>query len=69
VQLRHEYPSGVSVSDNLGSQSEVCPNDYNIPEKAAAMPQIREPMSHILTQELDYRVDCVDCAMGLAIMQ
>jgi hypothetical protein len=69
VQLHHEYPSRVSDSDALGCRSEVCPNAYDIPPQAAALPRISEPMSHILTPELNNRVDCVDCGMGLAIMQ
>jgi len=69
VQLRHDYPSRVSVSDALGCLSEVCPNNYDVPTQAAALPQICDPMSHIPTQKLNDRVDCVDCGMGLAIMQ
>jgi hypothetical protein len=69
VQLCHEYPSRGSVSDTLGCRSEVCPNNYDIPAWAAALPQIHERMSHILTPQLNNLVDRVDCAMRLAIMQ
>jgi len=69
VQLYHQYPSHSSDSDALGCRSEVCPNDYDIPPQAAALPWISEPMFHILTLELNNRVDSVDCGMGLAIMQ
>jgi len=69
VQRRHEYPSRVSVSNALGCWTEVCPNDYDIPAQAAALPRISELMSHILTPEHNTRVQSVHCGMGLAIMQ
>jgi len=69
VQLRHEYPSRVPLSNALGWQSEVRPNEYDSPAHAAPLPPLSEPMSHILTEELNNRVDCVDCGFGLAITQ
>ena len=69
MQLHHEYDTCLSVSDALGCRSEMCLNDYDTPAEGAAGRRKSEPGSHILTQELDYRVDCVDCAMRLAIMQ
>jgi len=69
VQLHHKYTSRVVVSETLGCRSEVCLNNYDIAAQAAALPQISEPMSHILTQKLNNRVDCVDCRMWLAIIQ
>jgi len=68
VLLRHKYPNCDAVSDTLGCRSWVSPNDCDIPAQAAALPPISEPMSQILTQERNDRVDCVDCRMGLAIM-
>jgi len=47
----------------------MCLNDYDLPTQAAALPQTSDAMSRILTPELNDRVDCVDCGMGLAIMQ
>jgi len=69
MQLRHQYPSRVSDSDALESLPEVCPNEYDIPTHAAALPQIRKPIPHGLTLELHNRVYCVDCGMELAITQ
>jgi hypothetical protein len=69
VQVRHEYSRCVSISDAMEYRSEVCPNSYDIPAQAAALPRNSEPMSHILTPELNHCVNCVDCGMGLAIMQ
>ena len=69
VQVRHKYSSGVLVTDALVCKSEVFLDDYDIPAQAAALPRISETIYHILTQELNHRVDCVDCGMRLAIMQ
>jgi hypothetical protein len=38
MQLRHNYLSHITDSDALGCRSEVCPNDYDSPAKAAALP-------------------------------
>jgi len=65
----HEYLSRVSVSDVLQCKSEVYQNDYNLPVQAVALLRISELMTHKLTQELNNRIDCVTCSMGLAIMQ
>jgi len=53
LHLSLEYPNRVSASDSLGCGSEVCQNLNNIPAQAATLPQISEPMSHILTQVLN----------------
>jgi len=69
AELHHEYPSCVTVSNTLGYRSEVCPNNSVNPAQPVPWPRIRDPVPHILTQDLSNRVDCVDCWMGLAIMQ
>jgi len=51
--MSQEYLSRVSASNSLGCASEVCQNCNDMPPKAAALPQISEPMSHILTQVLN----------------
>ena len=51
--LSQEYLSRVSASNSLGWGSEVCQNLNDMPAKAAALPRISEPMSHILTQVLN----------------
>jgi len=52
LQLGHESPSRVPVSNSLGCWSEVWPNYYDMPVQPTALPQISEPESHILTQGL-----------------
>jgi len=51
--LSQEYQSRVSASNSLGCASVVCQNFNYTPAKAAALPWISEPMSHILTQVLN----------------
>ena len=68
VQLHQEHLICVSFSDALGCRSEMCPNDYDRAAQATPLPPISEPMSRILTQELNNLVDSVDYGMRLAIM-
>jgi len=51
--LSQEYLSHISTSNSLGCGSEVCQNFNDMPAKAADLPWISEPMSHILTQVLN----------------
>ena len=53
LQLSQEYTSRVSASDSLGCRSKVRPNFNEMPAKAETLPPISEPVSHILTQELN----------------
>jgi hypothetical protein len=68
-QVCHWYVSRVSVSDALGWQSGLCTNDHDWSAQAEALPQMCEPMSHLLSQELNNWVDYVYCWIGLEIMQ
>jgi len=49
LELTHEHPTCISVTYSLGCGSDVCPNFYDLPGNAVALPLICEPVTHILT--------------------
>jgi len=53
LQLSYEYLSHVSVSETPGCGSEVWLNVDNMLVKSGTLLQIHEPMSYILTAELN----------------
>jgi len=52
-QLEPRKPEPCLSFQLSGCRSEVCQNFNDMPAKAAALPRISEPMSHILTQVLN----------------
>jgi hypothetical protein len=65
VQLSHEYLTDASVSNNLRCGSEVCQNFNDVTASAATLLRKHEPMSHILTEDLNIvQTEFIDPGMG-----